>query len=67
MANKKHDQSVLSHIDQLVKKEERLYAKTELSHDDDAPLAEVRVELDQCWDLAPAPRLPGVRGIPGQS
>jgi Protein of unknown function (DUF2630) len=51
MANKKNDQSVLSHIDQLVKEEERLYAKTELTDDDDARLAEVKVELDQCWDL----------------
>jgi Protein of unknown function (DUF2630) len=51
MANKKNDQFVLSHIDQLVKEEERLYAKTELTDDDDARLAEVKVELDQCWDL----------------
>jgi Protein of unknown function (DUF2630) len=51
MANQKNDQSVLSHIDQLVKEEERLYAKTELTDDDDARLAEVKVELDQCWDL----------------
>ena len=27
MANEKKDQSVLSHIDQLVKEEERLYGK----------------------------------------
>jgi len=67
MANKKNDQSVLSHLDQPVKEEARLYAKTELSHDDVARLAEVRVELDQCWDLAPAPRPAGVRGRPGQS
>jgi hypothetical protein len=51
MGNQKNDQSVLSHIDQLVKEEERLHAKTELTDDDDARLAEVKVELDQCWDL----------------
>jgi hypothetical protein len=51
MGNQKNDQSVLSHIDQLVKEEERLYAKTEITDDDDARLAEVKVELDQCWDL----------------
>jgi hypothetical protein len=51
MANEKNDQSVLSHIDQLVKEEERLFAKTELTDDDDARLAELKVELDQCWDL----------------
>ena len=51
MANQKSDQPVLSHIDQLVKEEERLYAKNSLTDDDQARLAEVKVELDQCWDL----------------
>lgn len=51
MANQKSDQPVLSHIDQLVKEEERLYAKNGLTDDDQARLAEVKVELDQCWDL----------------
>ena len=51
MANEKSDQSVLSHIDQLVKEEERLYAKNGLSDEDQARLAEVKVALDQCWDL----------------
>jgi Protein of unknown function (DUF2630) len=51
MANQKTDQPVLSHIDQLVKEEERLYAKNGLTDDDQARLAEVKVELDQCWDL----------------
>ena len=51
MANEKNDQPVLSHIDQLVKEEERLYAKNALTDDDQARLAEVKVELDQCWDL----------------
>ena len=51
MANEKNDQPVLSHIDQLVKEEERLYAKNTLTDDDQARLAEVKVELDQCWDL----------------
>ena len=50
MANEK-DQSVLSHIDQLVKKEERLYAKSGLTEDDQARLSKLKVELDQCWDL----------------
>lgn len=48
-ANK--DQPVLSHIDRLVKEEERLYAQNELSVDDRARLDELKVELDQCWDL----------------
>jgi len=51
MANEKTDQPVLSHIDQLVKEEERLYAKNSLTDDDQARLAEVKVALDQCWDL----------------
>jgi hypothetical protein len=51
MANEKSDQSVLSHIDQLVKEEEGLYAKNGLTDEDQARLAEVKVALDQCWDL----------------
>jgi hypothetical protein len=51
MANEKSDQSVLGHIDRLVKEEERLYAKNGLTEDDQARLAEVKVALDQCWDL----------------
>jgi hypothetical protein len=51
MANEKNDQSVLGHIDQLVKEEERLYAKNGLTDEDQARLAEVKVALDQCWDL----------------
>jgi len=51
MANEKSDQTVLSHIDELVKEEERLYAKGGLTEEDQARLGEVKVALDQCWDL----------------
>ena len=51
MANEKNDQSVLGHIDELVKEEERLYAKGGLTEEDQARLGEVKVALDQCWDL----------------
>ena len=51
MANEDKDQSVLNHIDQLVKEEERLYAQSELTDDDRGRLAGLKVELDQCWDL----------------
>jgi uncharacterized protein DUF2630 len=51
MANEKSDQTVLSHIDQLVQEEERLYAKNGLTEEDQARLGEVKVALDQCWDL----------------
>lgn len=51
MAPKDKDQTVLGHIDELVKEEERLYAQGELSVDDRQRLNDVKVELDQCWDL----------------
>src|SRR5580658_332252 len=49
--NDKNDESVLSSIDRLVKEEEQLYAKSELTSEDRAHLAELKVHLDQCWDL----------------
>jgi hypothetical protein len=45
------DEAVLGDIDRLVKEEERLYAKSELTTDDQARLAQLKVQLDQCWDL----------------
>ena len=53
MANKDKDtdQPVLGHIDELVKEEERLYAKSDRTTDDQQRLAALKVELDRCWDL----------------
>jgi Protein of unknown function (DUF2630) len=51
MATNDKDKSVLNHIDLLVKEEEGLYARSELTSDDRARLAELKVQLDQCWDL----------------
>jgi hypothetical protein len=51
MANAKDDTSILNHIDQLVKEEERLYGQPELKDNDQARLEALKVELDQCWDL----------------
>ena len=51
MARENQDKSVLSHIDRLVKEEEGLYAKGELSAGDQKRLTELKVELDQYWDL----------------
>ncbi len=51
MAKGNDDTSVLGHIEQLVKEEERLYGQSELADKDQARLAELKVELDQCWDL----------------
>ena len=42
---------MLSHINQLVKEEEQLYQARELADGDRERLAELKVELDQCWDL----------------
>lgn len=51
MAIENPDQSVLEHIDRLVKEEERLYAQQERTEDDRTRLAQLKVQLDQCWDL----------------
>jgi flagellar biosynthesis/type III secretory pathway chaperone len=51
MANPKDDVSVLNRIDRLVKEEEHLYAQGELQDSDQKRLADLKIELDQCWDL----------------
>ena len=51
MPDEEKDQPVLNHINRLVNEEEKLYGKSQLTEDDDRRLAELKVELDQCWDL----------------
>lgn len=51
MAIEEKDQSVLNHIDGLVKEEERWYGRSELTDDDRRRLADLKIELDQYWDL----------------
>ncbi len=51
MAAEDSDKPVLGRIDELVKEEERFYAQGELTAGDRKRLGEVKVELDQCWDL----------------
>ncbi len=51
MALDKNDESVLTNIDRLVKEEEHLYGKSEITSDDRARLSELKLHLDQCWDL----------------
>jgi uncharacterized protein DUF2630 len=51
MPTEDKDKSVLKHIDSLVREEERLYGQRENTNDDRERLAELKVELDQCWDL----------------
>jgi len=51
MDNGREDRSVLDHINELVKEEEGLYGKNELTEDDRGRLQELKIALDQCWDL----------------
>lgn len=52
MADESSDRSVLNHINRLVQEEEHLYGQRELtSSDDRGRLEQLKVELDQCWDL----------------
>ena len=51
MSDKKDDDSVLNHINQLVSEEELLYGKDQLTADDQQRLSQLNVQLDQCWDL----------------
>ena len=51
MTNDSTDRSVRKHIEQLVGEEHRLYGQSGLSEAERLRLQEVKVELDQCWDL----------------
>ena len=46
-----NDRRAVSHIEQLVSEEHRLFEQGNLSDEATARLKEVQVELDQCWDL----------------
>jgi len=45
------DKSVLDQINRLVAEEEALYRKPDINPDDRTRLNELKVHLDQCWDL----------------
>jgi len=45
------DRPVLGHIKSLVEEEHELYGKARLGDEDRTRLANIEVELDQCWDL----------------
>ena len=51
MENQVEDQPVLNHIQHLVAEEHRLLKQREHPKADRKRLAQVQVELDQCWDL----------------
>jgi hypothetical protein len=51
VADQGKDQSVLTHIQHLVAEEHRLFEDGQLDADKSKRLADVQVQLDQCWDL----------------
>ncbi|MGA6825981.1 DUF2630 family protein [Nitrospira sp. NS4] len=51
MENPNEDQPVLNYIQRLVAEEHRLHGTGLLHKADRKRLAQVQVELDQCWDL----------------
>jgi hypothetical protein len=51
MEERGKDRSVLEHIQHLVAEEHRLFEGGDLDADKSKRLANVQVELDQCWDL----------------
>ena len=51
MENQVEDQPVLNHIQRLVEEEHRLHEQRAHLTADRNRLAQVQVELDQCWDL----------------
>jgi uncharacterized protein DUF2630 len=51
MTNGDTDRSVREHIEHLVSEEHRLYGQSNLSEAERLRLQEVKIELDQCWDL----------------
>jgi hypothetical protein len=51
MEDETKDRSVLKHIQELAAEEHRLFEHPRPTDADRARLAELNVELDQCWDL----------------
>jgi hypothetical protein len=51
MAQHTSDETILGKIQSLVQEEQRLYGHNDLADHDRVRLDQVRVELDQCWDL----------------
>ena len=47
----KEEGKVLSHIQRLVAEEHQLFEHPKPSGDQSKRLADIQVELDQCWDL----------------
>ncbi len=49
--NPQEDVHVLKHIKELTEEEQRLYTRGNLSDQEVKRLHQMKVELDQCWDL----------------
>jgi hypothetical protein len=51
MADERNEATVLTHIQQLVSEEHRLFDRVSRDDAETRRLAAIQVELDQCWDL----------------
>jgi hypothetical protein len=51
MADERNEATVLTHIQQLVSEEHRLFGRVPRDDAETRRLAAIQVELDQCWDL----------------
>lgn len=45
------DKSIIKYIERLVEDEQKMYSKEDLDDKERNRLNEIKVELDQCWDL----------------
>ena len=46
-----NDNQVYKHVEKLIEEEEHLYSKGSLTKDEKKNLEQMKIELDQCWDL----------------
>ncbi|HET9962461.1 MAG TPA: DUF2630 family protein [Nitrospiraceae bacterium] len=51
MNSQTEDEPVLNYIQRLVREEHELYERKALLKADRKRLAQIQIELDQCWDL----------------
>jgi len=51
MAQHTSDETVLGKIEKLVHEEQHLYGQPTLADHDQVRLEQIKIELDQCWDL----------------
>ena len=51
MTTQTSDESILAKIQGLVHEEQHLYGQEALSDHDQVRLEEIKIQLDQCWDL----------------